>query len=936
MKKLLVVLLAVAMLFTFSVTALAVDAFPDLADQSQAVKDAFGLMKALGVVEGYEDGTVRAAADITRAEFSKMACVVAGMGSSGDVLKGTASIFSDVKAGDWYTGWINLAVAQGFMKGYTDGTFKPNQNITMQEVITVCLRIGGYTDNLPGPWPIDYISKAGALGLTENVSFIATQNASRGATAVFFDNLLEQDIVFWDPDKEKFVIETVQVGGTAVNVSVLEDKFKGDVFKDVVFDYAKDAEYMVKAWQYKNFAKNEKRLVGLSNASAPTTLAENYGISGTFELFDLSGLTATLITETKTNGDQFVKYIDVKSTKAIVSDDVSLEGKRIKVSGQYYNLATGYVIDPAVTANPDGSNKAVSGIHRVIVNKDGDVSLVYDIDALNSNPKIASAYNETSKRLEYLEGSSLSLTNKQVVVIKDNVFAELKDIEKYDGVTVLSAGSPANVDYVLIVSSPVEGKMDAAFTGVPGQVRIDGKKIKLGATNAKYSDNAGEDFTAISYDVLTGYAVTELEDYMDEDVIYVTNRINRIGYLIFGGKGNAKLYGVITSINTTNSSTGRINEIEVYTEKGENVTYKIDNSDGTIISEVGAGIPAGITVDAGAFIHFRVNADNQIDDVEVISNANIFGASTSVALKPDNSADITDVATVYTLNDDGVGADGRYDQDNHRLDLTPAASYMTVVGKNAPIFNIKYEETFAAGNYYYTIDKVELVTVSSFFSKDDLSFNEMGSFVKDGVVVALAAVGLGGMSDYYYDIVQESTISKKTIVTFYNLTGDGNASAEWDSATAPVKKSVVYRYKLSGEKASAIQTLYAYDRATQVGTFTAATITSMKAGATLLTTLQNKAVVDVATNGNSITVLNDNGTPVTTDDVEVTYLLDKDTVIYDFTDLYKYGIGSAGNPRKVDLSDVEPGYIVSVVTSDDDAKTGYDNIALFIMVEKDN
>jgi len=70
-------------------------------------------LSALNVFGGYTDGTVQPNNNITRAEFAKVACTLAGMADSADVLKGNASKFSDVVAGQWYTGYVNLANQPG-------------------------------------------------------------------------------------------------------------------------------------------------------------------------------------------------------------------------------------------------------------------------------------------------------------------------------------------------------------------------------------------------------------------------------------------------------------------------------------------------------------------------------------------------------------------------------------------------------------------------------------------------------------------------------------------------------------------------------------------------------------------------------------------------------------------------------------------------------
>ena len=149
MKKVLVVLLAVAMLFCFTATAMA---YTDSADMDATTANAVNKVSGLGVMGGYPDGSFQANGTITRAEFAKMAVAAAGLADAAALMEDQTSSYTDVKAGAWYTGWINLASAKGYLKGYPDGSFKPNAPITQQEVITVYLRLLGYDESkLVGP-----------------------------------------------------------------------------------------------------------------------------------------------------------------------------------------------------------------------------------------------------------------------------------------------------------------------------------------------------------------------------------------------------------------------------------------------------------------------------------------------------------------------------------------------------------------------------------------------------------------------------------------------------------------------------------------------------------------------------------------------------------------------------------------------------------------
>ena len=46
----------------------------------------------------------------------------------------------DVKAGSWYAPYVQWASKQGLVKGYEDGTFKPEQNVTREEMVTMLFR----------------------------------------------------------------------------------------------------------------------------------------------------------------------------------------------------------------------------------------------------------------------------------------------------------------------------------------------------------------------------------------------------------------------------------------------------------------------------------------------------------------------------------------------------------------------------------------------------------------------------------------------------------------------------------------------------------------------------------------------------------------------------------------------------------------------------
>ena len=92
--------------------------------------NAISTMTNAGIVTGYPDGSFRPNAAITRAEFAAIAARF-----DGAVYQG-ADLFSDI-AGHWAAQDINRAAQKGWISGYEDGTFRPDQPITRAEAATL-------------------------------------------------------------------------------------------------------------------------------------------------------------------------------------------------------------------------------------------------------------------------------------------------------------------------------------------------------------------------------------------------------------------------------------------------------------------------------------------------------------------------------------------------------------------------------------------------------------------------------------------------------------------------------------------------------------------------------------------------------------------------------------------------------------------------------
>ncbi|HHX28795.1 MAG TPA: S-layer homology domain-containing protein [Firmicutes bacterium] len=200
-KKILAVALAAAMILGLASVAFAAS-FSDTVDHEREI--AIKQLAGLGLLNGYEDGTFRPDNPITRAEFAKVMVYALGLKDAAEMLAGVPVPFTDVEANHWATGYISISTSQEIVKGYPDGTFGPQNNVTYAEVLTMILRALGYGPILDkGPWPTAYLTKAAELKLNKGINVLSNAPATRGDVAGLVANAISKPKlipVAWGPD----------------------------------------------------------------------------------------------------------------------------------------------------------------------------------------------------------------------------------------------------------------------------------------------------------------------------------------------------------------------------------------------------------------------------------------------------------------------------------------------------------------------------------------------------------------------------------------------------------------------------------------------------------------------------------------------------------------------------------------------------------------
>lgn len=171
--------------------------FKDLATVPWA-QDAITKLYEAGVIEGRTAEVFDPNSLVTRAEFLTMLTKAVGVYNQ----NATTDKFSDVRPGAWYMSYIASAVAAGIVQGYEDGTFRPDQNITRQEMAVMVYRAAKVTgiqltairaqdvftdDGQIADWAKEAVyemQKAGIINGMGDGTFAPLQNATRAQAAV--------------------------------------------------------------------------------------------------------------------------------------------------------------------------------------------------------------------------------------------------------------------------------------------------------------------------------------------------------------------------------------------------------------------------------------------------------------------------------------------------------------------------------------------------------------------------------------------------------------------------------------------------------------------------------------------------------------------------------------------------------------------------------
>lgn len=155
-------------------------------EQGQAIEK----MYDAGYLAGYSDGSFKPNATITRAELTRVFNQVFKY-ELNEEKAAEMSDFTDVEKGVWYYNDVKIAQSNGYINGFEDNTFRPQDNFTRQQTCVVLALAAGLDNNISditindevSPWAEAYVKAAiadGAFKLENGNTFRGTVNITRG------------------------------------------------------------------------------------------------------------------------------------------------------------------------------------------------------------------------------------------------------------------------------------------------------------------------------------------------------------------------------------------------------------------------------------------------------------------------------------------------------------------------------------------------------------------------------------------------------------------------------------------------------------------------------------------------------------------------------------------------------------------------------------
>ena len=155
-------------------------------------------LSALGIMEGFDDGTFKPEEKVTRAQMAKL--VVGAKNQLAAAEANTTVIFEDVAPGksEWAIGYVAKAYADDIINGTSATTFDPDATVTYAQAMKMLVNACGYEEYAQnkGGWPNGYLSYGAELEIGKGIKGVGNDTAlTRGQVAQMVANAVKAPVL---------------------------------------------------------------------------------------------------------------------------------------------------------------------------------------------------------------------------------------------------------------------------------------------------------------------------------------------------------------------------------------------------------------------------------------------------------------------------------------------------------------------------------------------------------------------------------------------------------------------------------------------------------------------------------------------------------------------------------------------------------------------
>ena len=597
-------------------------AFTDRADIKAT--DAVDMLVALGVVDGFEDGSFQPNGTVTRAQMAKMIYVLRTGKSDASAYNNDKTSFTDIN-GHWAAGYIKYCQSLGIIAGKSSTIFAPNASVTAQEAAKMLLVTLGYNAEKAGLTGPSWASRTNALadenGLLKDVNTAFTAACPRQyAAQLIYNTIFANTVVLRDGE-----YTNLSFTGNGKNDTVGEKymnlkKVDGGIMEKCAAVDGKDyytVHTTTTASPYNKVPTDASELLGQQIKVLVKLDSDGHvdSVYGVYADEDSKVVATGLLGDFELDG----------------SDKIKLNGTSYKLDGaQNSNVVYTAQCKPVDVAKTNFSALAAKAVKGTITPTTAATSIkLIDNDG---NGKVDAAVVTPAKVAKVTAVSKTSVTLDYLTANEANATIKFEDADVYDGikkddfVTVVDDANRASDNDLISKLDVVSAKADSTRSN---EVKTNNNWYKL----AKAEGNVISVTTGNTYDfVIVGNVVVDA----DETAASASN----IAYISAIDKSE----NVNKLDKTLGESTGTL-KVRMYFQDGKDEEVKVSKIDGKKITDAGDADHAAKTdLTASAMYTYSKLSDGTYD-VKAVGSSNKVGLDWQASL----TADTDDKNTNHSL-----------------------------------------------------------------------------------------------------------------------------------------------------------------------------------------------------------------------------------------------------------------------------------------------